>query len=101
MTFPLGSLRSDTGASTPSSAPAGYGGTYTRSGAVPASGAVHHPGWREQAALLAGGVLWLLALLALVTHNAADAAFSTSGSSPLPNNKARALGAGVSDMALF
>lgn len=98
MTFPLGSLRSDSGSSNPSAA---LGGTYTRTGAEPASGAVHHPGWREQAALLIGGVAWLLALLALVTHNGADAAFSTSGSSPTPLNKAGVLGAWFSDLAFF
>jgi S-DNA-T family DNA segregation ATPase FtsK/SpoIIIE len=98
MTFPLGSLRSDSGASNPSAA---LGGTYTRTGASPASGAVHHPGWREQAALLIGGVAWLLALLALVTHNAGDAAFSTSGSSPTTLNKAGVLGAWFSDLLFF
>lgn len=98
MTFPLGSLRSDSGTSHPSAA---LGGTYTRSGAAPASGAVHHPGWREQAALLAGAVAWLLALLALVTHNAADAAFSTSGSSPTTLNMAGVLGAWFSDLLFF
>lgn len=101
MTFPLGSLRSDTGASTPPTAAAGYGGTYTRSGAAAAPGGVHHPGWREQGALLVGGVLWLLALLALVTHNAADAAFSTSGSASLPHNKAGVIGAWFSDLMFF
>ena len=100
MTFPLGSLRSDTGASSASSA-AGHGGTYTRSNAAPQVAASHHPSWKSQLALLVGGVLWLLALLALVTHNAADPAFSTSGSSPLPHNKAGALGAWFSDLSLF
>ena len=38
------------------------------------------PHWREQAALLVGAVVWLLALLALATHSAADPGFSTSGS---------------------
>ena len=41
-----------------------------------------------------GWVDWtLLAVLALATHNAADAAFSTSGTSVLPLNKAGALSA--------
>ncbi|HEY0858159.1 MAG TPA: DNA translocase FtsK 4TM domain-containing protein [Albitalea sp.] len=102
MTFPLGSLRSDSGAASASSQAVGAGGTYTRSG-VPASSALgaHHPGWREQSMLLVGGVLWLLALLALFTHNAADSAFSTSGSSPVPYNKVGTLGAWFSDLAFF
>jgi DNA segregation ATPase FtsK/SpoIIIE, S-DNA-T family len=98
MTFPLGSLRSDSGPSNPSAA---LGDTYTRTGAAPVPGAVHHPGWREQATLLIAAVAWLLALLALVTHNAADAAFSTSGSSATTLNKAGVLGAWLSDLAFF
>ncbi|MEP7100079.1 MAG: DNA translocase FtsK 4TM domain-containing protein, partial [Burkholderiales bacterium] len=46
-------------------------------------------------------MLWLLAVLALATHNAGDAAFSTSGTTPLPLNKAGALGAWFSDLAYF
>jgi S-DNA-T family DNA segregation ATPase FtsK/SpoIIIE len=105
MTFPLGSLRSDTGAS-PSSSAAPHGGTYTRgkpareAAARPAE-TPHHAGWRSQLMLLVGGVAWLLALLALVTHNASDPAFSTSGSTPLTQNQAGALGAWFSDLAYF
>ena len=74
MTFPLGSLRSDTGGTSASSA-AAQGGTYTRSNSAPGTaGAAHHPHWKLQLKLLAGGVLWLLALLAMPTHNAADPA---------------------------
>src|SRR4051812_15192382 len=110
MTFPLGSLRSDTGGSSASSAPsatpashAGYGGTYTRNGGgAPSAAAEHHPaGWKAQLMLLGGGVAWLLALLALATHNPADAAFSTSGSSAATLNKAGALGAWFSDLSFF
>ena len=101
MTFPLGSLRSEAGASSASGA-AGYGGTYTRADSAAADGHAHHPsGWKAQLLLLVGGVLWLLALLALVTHSAADPAFSTSGSSALPHNKAGAIGAWFSDLAFF
>ncbi|HEY2926187.1 DNA translocase FtsK [Piscinibacter sp.] len=101
MTFPLGSLRSEAGAS-PASAAAGYGGTYTRADSAAADGHAHHPsGWKAQLLLLVGGVLWLLALLALVTHSAVDPAFSTSGSSALPHNKAGAIGAWFSDLAFF
>jgi S-DNA-T family DNA segregation ATPase FtsK/SpoIIIE len=99
MTFPLGSLRSDTGAASASST-AAHGGTYTRSGPAHGPGP-HHPDWRVQLKLLAGGVLWLLALLALATHNPGDPAFSTSGSAPLPRNAAGTLGAWFSDIAFF
>ncbi|HJV61705.1 MAG TPA: hypothetical protein VJ743_12215, partial [Albitalea sp.] len=67
-------------ASSASASSAGHGATYTRGAGVPAAAGEHHASWKQQLALLAGGVLWLLALLALVTHDAADAAFSTSGS---------------------
>jgi len=54
---------------------------------------------RTQVAVVVGGVLWLLALLALVTHHPGDAAFSTSGSNAMPLNKVGALGAWFSDLA--
>src|SRR6185295_6860149 len=100
MTFPLGSLRSDSGAASTAAAP---GGTYTRgkTGSAPAAQPPHHPHWKSQLALLAGGVAWLLALLALATHNTADPAFSTSGSAAVPFNKVGTLGAWFSDLALF
>ena len=56
---------------------------------------------RRQLWLLARAVLWLLALLALLTHNAADPGFSTSGSGQGLHNKAGQLGAWVADFALF
>ena len=56
---------------------------------------------RRQLWLLAGAVLWLLAMLALITHHAEDAAFSTSGSGSVLNNKAGQFGAWTSDFALF
>jgi S-DNA-T family DNA segregation ATPase FtsK/SpoIIIE len=90
MTFPLGSLRSD-GASP------GFGTATGRD-----AGAAHPPaGWRAQLTLLVTGVLWLLAVLALATHNAADPAFSTSGSASVFANKAGAAGAWFSDFAYF
>jgi DNA segregation ATPase FtsK/SpoIIIE, S-DNA-T family len=84
MTFPLGSLRES-------------GATNTF-----AAAAVHPPaGWRAQLLLLITGVLWLLAVLALATHTAADPAFSTSGSAGTVLNKAGAAGAWFSDLAFF
>lgn len=101
MTFPLGSLRADGGTPSASGNASGSGPTYTRD-ALKASGRKTEPvaptsSWRTQALLFVGGVLWLLAVLALLTHDAADAAFSTSGSSALPANKAGSLGAWFSD----
>ena len=86
MTFPLGSLGAD--------------------GAAPLATqhAVASPdnSWlRQQILLVGGGLLWLLMLLALATHQAADPGFSTSGSTATVANKAGLLGAWLSDLALF
>ncbi len=83
MAYPLASLRGD--GSTTLSAPA----------------AALTPRWRQQALLLLGGLAWLLCLLAMVTHNAGDTAFSTSGNGQALHNRAGLLGARLSDMALF
>ncbi|HET7794236.1 MAG TPA: DNA translocase FtsK 4TM domain-containing protein [Rhizobacter sp.] len=96
MTFPLGSLRNDAGNAASSS------GTYTRDGSPGVNMAPLAPvGLRARFGVLVGGVLWLLALIALATHNAADAAFTTSGSSALPLNKIGAVGAYFSDLAFL
>jgi DNA segregation ATPase FtsK/SpoIIIE, S-DNA-T family len=97
MTFPLGSLRSEGGAS----AAAAKGGSYGRDTSRPSSAAHHAAGWRAQLLLLATGVLWLLAVLALATHSAADPAFSTSGTGAALANKAGVAGAWFSDLAYF
>ncbi len=52
-------------------------------------------------AVLVGAALWLLALLALATHDAGDAAFSTSGTSLVTRNRAGVAGAWFSDLAYF
>ena len=97
MTFPLGSLRSDAAVSASAAS-----GTYTRDGRRATPVTLPAPaGWRAQALLLAGAVVWLVALIALVTHNAADAAFSTSGVGALPRNRAGIVGAWFADIALF
>ena len=98
MTFPLGSLRSDGGApSSPVHARAASARKGTRAAPVP-----HHPaGWRAQFVLLVTGMLWLLAVLALATHSAADPAFSTSGSAAVVLNKAGTLGAWFADLSYF
>jgi S-DNA-T family DNA segregation ATPase FtsK/SpoIIIE len=60
------------------------------------------PRWRLQLWLLGGGLAWLFAVMALVTHDPADPAFSTSGLPGVPlHNAAGLLGAWVSDLLLF
>ena len=82
MTFPLGSLSGEALA-------AGDGSALP---AVPL---------RRQLWLFAGAVLWLLALLALITHSSADPGFSTSGSGEPVANKAGLAGAWAADFAYF
>ncbi len=106
MNFPLGSLRA---ALDPAARPPDESGattkTYVRgrkSSRPPLPPArPPTPEWRLQLALLAGGVLWLLALLALVTHDPHDAAFSTTGTSEVIRNGAGLAGAWLSDLAFF
>jgi S-DNA-T family DNA segregation ATPase FtsK/SpoIIIE len=82
MSFPLGSLGADGAA------------TLAGPAAAPAR-------WRRQALLIVGALAWLLFLLAMATHSAGDAAFTTSGTGEALRNKAGLLGARLSDMALF
>jgi len=93
MTFPLGTIRSDS--ATP--------GIYTRSGRAkkPPAPAPQAPRWRVQLILVFSGVAWLLAVLALLTHNAGDAAWTTSGTNAATGNWVGYLGARFSDLALF
>jgi DNA segregation ATPase FtsK/SpoIIIE, S-DNA-T family len=61
--------------------------------------------WRAKVRLAASAwlalsaVLWLLAVLAMASHNSADAAFSTSGSGEATRNLVGVLGAWASDLA--
>jgi DNA segregation ATPase FtsK/SpoIIIE, S-DNA-T family len=86
MTFPLGSLRGE-GAAT----------LAAQRAATPTEAAR----WRHQLLLLGGGLLWLLMLLALATHQAGDPAYSTSGTGAAVANKAGLAGAWASDLLLF
>jgi DNA segregation ATPase FtsK/SpoIIIE, S-DNA-T family len=81
MSFPLGSL----------------GGDAAAMGAAQALA----PGWRRKALLFTASLGWLLFVLALATHHAGDAAFSTSGTGEPLRNKVGALGARVADAAYF
>jgi DNA segregation ATPase FtsK/SpoIIIE, S-DNA-T family len=101
MTFPLGSLRPDA-AVVRGSAPARGRGVAPATAPVAAdSSGTNSAAWRAQLGLLIAGVAWLLAALALATHNPADAAFSTSGTSALAVNRAGLVGAWFSDLAYF
>ncbi|WP_418315877.1 DNA translocase FtsK [Piscinibacter sakaiensis] len=99
MTFPLGSLRSE------ASPPASNTTRSTRAARTAAStdsAPVSIAHWREQIIVLVGGVLCLLAFIALLTYSATDPAFSTSGNRyQAINNKAGAIGAWVADLGLF
>ena len=88
MTFPLGSLGAD-GAAAPS-----LTGKESR---APATGIA----LRHQIALTCTGLLWLLALLALLTHSPGDPGFSTSGSGAPVHNAAGRFGAWLADFLLF
>ena len=101
MTFPLGSLRGDGPLSASSASSAKQGVFALESAVTDARSAVSAVGWRTQAVGLIASVLWLLALLALATHHAGDAAFSTTGASLAIANKAGAFGAWFSDLAFF
>ena len=92
MTFPLGSLGAD-GAPVPRRS--------RKAASAPAGGNDGGLRWPRQFGLIIAAVVWLLALLALVTHDAADPGFSTSGQSELIANRAGLLGAWISDLALF
>jgi DNA segregation ATPase FtsK/SpoIIIE, S-DNA-T family len=81
MSFPLGSLRGEP-------LPAG-------------SSPLPPAAWKRRLWLAAGGVLWLVALLAMLSHDPADAAFSTSGGGEGIRNAAGRLGAWGSDIAYF
>ena len=83
MSFPLGSLNGEGLASS------GQAST------------VEVPRWRQQGLLLLGGLGMLLFVLALLTHNVNDAAFSTSGTGEAVRNKVGLLGSRISDMVLF
>jgi S-DNA-T family DNA segregation ATPase FtsK/SpoIIIE len=84
MTYPLGSLRSSGG---PLNGPADVRPTKGRGKPVTTSSpaaalsvpSATVPSLRLQLGVVLGGVLWLLWLVAMLSHHAEDAAFSTSG----------------------
>ncbi len=57
--------------------------------------------WRRKAGLFVGGLAWLLLLLAMVTYDPADAAFTTSGAGDPVHNRVGIVGARVADTGYF
>ncbi|MBI3384342.1 MAG: DNA translocase FtsK 4TM domain-containing protein [Aquabacterium sp.] len=111
MTFPLGSLRSEGAAPAKGSdrnraEPAAGVRVSGRLHRVPAAPLVEPAApventLRFQAGLLLGSVFWLLALLAMLSHNRQDPAFTTSGQHLEPSNWVGHLGAYGSDLMQF
>ena len=79
------------------------GGRFHRQAAVPAAGPVEplENTFRFQVALFISGVLWVLALLAMISHSPLDPAFTTSGQNTEPRNWAGQLGAYGADIAMM
>ncbi|WP_271009672.1 DNA translocase FtsK [Paucibacter sp. B51] len=95
MSFPLGSLSRDDEVGTPDK-------VYKRQSkkAAPPPPPRHNP-LRTPVWLLLSGAVWCLVVLALVSHDRADAAFSISGQHALYGNRMGAVGAWVADLLLF
>ena len=95
MSFPLGSL---TGAEDTAPADKVYKrqSKKAKPAPAPASSSLRTPLW-----LVLGGLVWCLVLLALLTHDPSDAAFSIAGSKEQVSNRVGTLGAWVSDLLLF
>ncbi len=95
MSFPLGSL----GAEGPAA-----GLTYRRPSSrvdAPAQSLEITPRWRLQVAVVVGGLVWVLLVLALATHHAGDPGFSTSGVAGPLRNRVGFVGAWAADAAYF
>ena len=88
MTFSLGTLGAAAAATT---------GAAT----TPAPAATAAPRWRLQLGLLGGATLWLLMVLALLSYQASDPGFSTSGLGGPVRNWVGPIGAWLADLALF
>ena len=102
MSFPLGSLLNGKDGAAAATANAPVDKVYKRqakkqaAAPPPRVSPLRSPLW-----LLVGAMLWCLAVLAMLTHDPADAAFSISGSRELTHNRVGALGAWLSDLLLF
>ena len=100
MSFPLSSMRADDDEIVVPPPVEKVYKRQSRKAAVPAPPPRGNP-LRTPLWLIVGAVLWCLLVLAMLTHDARDAAFSSSGSRELYGNKVGALGAWASDLLLF
>ena len=64
-------------------------------------GVVSAERWRQKAALMAGGLAWLLFTLALISYHDSDPGYSTSGTGDPVRNIVGLLGARAADLAYF
>jgi len=88
MTYPLGSLRSSGASERPSRSRKSAGAAEETS-----------VSWQMQLLVAGLGLALLLWLIAMVSHDPADAAFSTTGQGGLPHNLVGSVGAWVSDLS--
>ena len=93
MSFPGSLLNGET--------PAAERATLRRGKKSPAPVAAPSNPLRTPLWLLATGILWCLVLLALLSHDRADSAFSVAAGQELTRNRVGALGAWISDLLLF
>ncbi len=105
MTFPLDSMRAAAQPAASGKAASRVTGRHNRLQRGPATPVVDVPQpespWRVQTRLLAGSILLLLSLMAMLSHNPGDAAFTTSGLHAEPANWVGHLGAWFSDLMQF
>jgi S-DNA-T family DNA segregation ATPase FtsK/SpoIIIE len=106
MTFPIGSLQTDSAENPGDASSRKPRGKKTPARAASVSSQMlstiaDHPERSRRWGLVLGAVLWVLVVLAFVTHSPQDAAFSTSGLGRGISNKAGAFGAWMSDLAFF
>ncbi|OWQ91827.1 cell division protein FtsK [Roseateles aquatilis] len=96
MSFP-GSLLGGDDAATERPAPV----RKSKKAAAPAAAPTPPSPLRTPLWLLVSGLVWGLVLLALISHDRADAAFTTAGGQDLTHNRVGSLGAWISDLLLF
>ncbi|MCK6423549.1 MAG: DNA translocase FtsK 4TM domain-containing protein [Burkholderiaceae bacterium] len=89
MTYSLGTLRGAASSPEPTPGSAASGGGLQRL----------LTRWRLQLVLAGGGLLWLLWLIAMWSHDAGDAAFSTSGDGLPLRNRVGVIGAWTADLS--
>ncbi|MDN3543409.1 DNA translocase FtsK 4TM domain-containing protein [Kinneretia asaccharophila] len=99
MSFPLGSLTGSEAPDAPANPAAGK--TYQRSAKKKPAAAAQPRKPLSPLWLVAAALLWGLVLLALLSHDKGDAAFSMSGGRELPHNWVGALGAWIADLLFF